>query len=113
MVVKARRWVGAIDEWVVVEEVVRAVALAEQLTDATPGQLLFGHFQGFNSNGAMEDRLRRRVASPAGQRLALDPIPTSRSTPAACGGHSRSMAARPGGRYDGGRWRLPSCRLCR
>ncbi|MFG2631439.1 hypothetical protein [Streptomyces sp. NPDC048473] len=96
-VVKGRRWGGERDEWVVVEEVVRAVTLAEQLTDAEPGQLLFGAFHGFNSNGAM-DWLRRWVASPAGQRLGLEPIP---DWPV----HPRSlrrtlaveMAARPGG----------------
>jgi hypothetical protein len=96
-VVKGRRWGGERDEWVVVEEVVRAVTLAEQLTDAEPGQLLFGSFQGFNSNGAM-DWLRRWVTSPAGQRLGLEPIP---DRPV----HPRSlrrtlaveMAARPGG----------------
>ncbi|MFF0476413.1 hypothetical protein [Streptomyces sp. NPDC004284] len=44
---------GEVDEWVVIEGVVRGIALAEQLTDSGPGQPLFGAFNGFDSNGAM------------------------------------------------------------
>ncbi|MER5773742.1 hypothetical protein ABT144_05480 [Streptomyces sp. NPDC002039] len=52
-VVKGRRWGGEADEWVVIDEVVRVVNLAEQLTDAGPGQLLFGRFSSFESSGPM------------------------------------------------------------
>ncbi|MER7141556.1 hypothetical protein ACIQGA_32265 [[Kitasatospora] papulosa] len=95
-VVKGRRWGGESDEWGVVEEVVRAVTLAEQLTDAEPGQLLFGSFQGFNSNGAMH-WLRWWVTSPAGQRLGLEPIPDRPVHPRSLRGTlAAEMAARPG-----------------
>ncbi|MEU4147110.1 hypothetical protein [Streptomyces parvulus] len=98
-VIKARRWGGEVDEWVVVEEVVRAIALAEQLTDATTGQLLFGPFQGFNSNGAM-DWLRQWVASPAGQRLGLAPIPGEPIHPRRLRRTlAVEMGARPGGLF--------------
>ncbi|MGW4380441.1 hypothetical protein [Kitasatospora sp. NPDC004531] len=50
-VVKGRPWGGEADEWVVIEEVVRAIALAEQLTDVGSGQPLFGQFPGFESRG--------------------------------------------------------------
>ncbi|MET9325094.1 hypothetical protein ABZX75_33950 [Streptomyces sp. NPDC003038] len=52
-VVKGRLWGGEMDEWVVIDEVARVIALAEQLTDAQPGQSLFGPLQGFESKGAM------------------------------------------------------------
>ncbi|MGW7285211.1 hypothetical protein ACWGH4_06920 [Streptomyces sp. NPDC054847] len=48
-VVKGRLWGGEVDEWVVIEEVVRVIAMAEQLTDSGPGQPLFGAFNGFES----------------------------------------------------------------
>ena len=63
---------GADDEWVVVEEADRAVALAEQLCDdTTPGAAVFGRF----SFGSRYLRFRAWVNGPAGQRLGLAPIP--------------------------------------
>ncbi|MBO1417768.1 hypothetical protein [Streptomyces sp. FH025] len=95
-VVKGRRWGGEADEWVVIEEVARVIALAEQLTDAAPGQLLFD-FKGFESNGAMT-WLRKWVTSPAGQRMGLEPIPDDPIHPRRLRRTlSVEMAARPGG----------------
>ncbi len=63
---------GTADEWVVVEEVDRAIALAEQLCDdTTPGAALFGRF----AFAVRYRRLRTWVNGPAGQRLGLAPIP--------------------------------------
>ncbi|MFG2998538.1 hypothetical protein [Streptomyces sp. NPDC048340] len=96
-VVKGRLWGGEVDEWVVIDEVVRAIALAESLTDAQPGQPLFGPFPGFESNGAMT-WLRQWVASPAGGRMGLEPIPDDPVHPRRLRRTlSVEMAARPGG----------------
>jgi len=63
---------GLDDEWVVVEEVDRTVALAEQLChDTRPGAVLFGSFY----FGPRYARFRAWVNGPAGQRLGLAPIP--------------------------------------
>jgi len=63
---------GLDDEWVVVEEAGRAVALAEQLCDdTTAGAAVFGSFA-FGSRYSM---FRDWVNGPAGQRLSLTPIP--------------------------------------
>jgi integrase len=74
-VIKHRGHGGQADEWVVVGEVHRAVALAEQLldadTDAEPGTLLFGRTVFKNTYATF----RKWVNSPAGQRLGLAPIP--------------------------------------
>jgi hypothetical protein len=96
-VVKGRLWGGQVDEWVVIEEVARVIALAEQLTDARPGQSLFGPFPGFESNGAMT-WLRQWVASPSGRRMGLEPIPDEPVHPRRLRRTlSVEMAARPGG----------------
>ncbi|MFG2848225.1 site-specific integrase [Kitasatospora sp. NPDC048296] len=72
-IVKGQPLGGIEDEWVVVEQVERAVALAEQLLDSTEtGQLLFGRI-GFTSR--YEHSLRPWVNGPAGRRLGLDLIP--------------------------------------
>lgn len=72
-VIKHRGYGGEADEWVVVGEVHRAVALAEQLldADAEPGTLLFGRTVFKNTYGTF----RKWVNGPAGQRLGLAPIP--------------------------------------
>ncbi|UKY50312.1 hypothetical protein [Streptomyces inhibens] len=81
------------------EEVARSIALAEQLTDAEPGQLLSGKFQGFESRGAMS-WLRQWVASPAGIRHGLEPIPDDPVHPRRLRrALSLEMAARPGGLF--------------
>ncbi|MFD9192860.1 hypothetical protein ACFWCA_32180 [Streptomyces phaeochromogenes] len=97
-VVKGRRWGGEPDEWVVIDEVIRAIALAEALTDAAEGELLFGRFQNFD-NGAVR-WLRKWVASPAGRRLGLAPIPEDQIHPRRLRRTlSVEMAARPGGLF--------------
>ncbi|WP_240045949.1 hypothetical protein [Streptomyces sp. L-9-10] len=86
-VVKGRLWGGEVDERVVIDEVVRGVALAGQLTDARPGQSLFGPFRGFESKGAMTWSRQWREAIPD------DPVHPSRLRRTL----SVEMAARPGG----------------
>ncbi len=69
---------GTADEWVVVPEVDRAVALAEQLSDDTSAEApVFGRF-GFPER---YHSFRTWVNSPAGQRLGLDPIPEGIANP--------------------------------
>ncbi|MFE2937309.1 hypothetical protein [Streptomyces sp. NPDC059278] len=98
-VVKGRRWGGEADEWVVIDEVVRVINLAEQLTDARPGQLLFGKFSSFESRGPMT-WLRQWVASPAGQRMGLETIPEDPVHPRRLRRTlAVEMAARPGGLF--------------
>lgn len=72
-VIKHRGYGGEADEWVVVAEVHRAVAIAEQLLgeDAEPCTLLFGRTVFKNTYGTF----RRWVSGPAGGRLGLAPIP--------------------------------------
>jgi integrase len=62
---------GTPDEWVVIEQVDHAVAVAEQLALIADRDLIFGRFY-FNKR---YDRFRAWVNSPAGQRLGLTPIP--------------------------------------
>src|SRR3954469_2094818 len=85
---------GGVPEQIVV---VRVIALAEQPTASAPGQPLFGAFTGFESNGAMT-WLRQWVASPAGRRMGLEPIPDEPVHPRRLRRTlSVEMAARPGG----------------
>lgn len=69
--IKGQPFGGVPDEWVVIEEVHRAVALAERLTDAGPGEPLFGTA----SVGSFVDQFRRWAAGPFMQRLGLQTIP--------------------------------------
>ncbi|MFE6692246.1 site-specific integrase [Streptomyces sp. NPDC057743] len=72
-IIKGQKLGGLDDEWVVLEEVHRAVALAEELhTHPTPGQFLFGRI-GFHSGHTRA--LRPFVNGPLGHRLGLAPIP--------------------------------------
>ena len=86
---------GLDDEWVVVEQVDRTVALAEQLCDDTrPGAPVFGSFA-FSVRYA---RLRAWVNGPAGQRLGLAPIPDGPVNPSMMRRTlAREIACRPGG----------------
>ncbi|WP_435591862.1 site-specific integrase [Nocardia sp. bgisy118] len=74
-IIKNRGHGGEPDEWVVLAEVHRAVALAEQLldADAEPGTLLFGRISFKNTYATF----RTWVSSPPGRRLGLAPIPDS------------------------------------
>ena len=86
---------GLDDEWVVVEEVDRAVALAEQLCDdTTPGAALFGSF----AFSAATPGCRTWVNGPAGQRLGLAPIPGGPVNPRMMRRTlAQEIAYRPGG----------------
>lgn len=86
---------GTDDEWVVVGEVDRAVALAEQLCDdTTPGAPVFGPF----AFGSRYPRFRAWVNGPAGQRLGLAPIPGGPATLRMMRRTlARELAYRPGG----------------
>jgi len=71
-VIKGQPLGGTHDEWVVTEEVFRAVDLAGELRpDDGPEALLFGRFQ----LDWLYPKLRRWVNGPEGQRLGLAPIP--------------------------------------
>jgi hypothetical protein len=86
---------GLDDEWVVVEQVDRAVALAGQLCDdTTAGAALFGSFA-FGSQYCM---FRTWVNGPAGRRLGLAPIPEGRvNLRMMRRSLAREIAYRPGG----------------
>lgn len=69
---------GAHEEWVVIEPVHQAVALAESLhDDPAPGAPLFGRFD----FPARYTSLLAWINGPAGRRLGLAPIPNDRITP--------------------------------
>jgi hypothetical protein len=70
-VIKRREFGGQPDEWVVVGEVDRAIALAERLRGLGDGEAVFGatDFTGRYT------KFRTWVNGPAGQRLGLEPIP--------------------------------------
>ncbi|MFJ9609682.1 site-specific integrase [Kitasatospora sp. NPDC101176] len=71
-VVKGQLFGGTDDEWVVIEQVYRAIELAEQLhEEPEDGVLLFGLF----SFSVRYRWFRNWVNSQAGQQLALAPIP--------------------------------------
>ncbi|AVH20126.1 MULTISPECIES: site-specific integrase [Nocardia] len=72
-VLKHRGHGGEPDQWVVIGEVHRAVALAEQLLDpdTEPGTPLFGRTAFKSTYGTF----RKWVNGPAGHRLGLAPIP--------------------------------------
>jgi hypothetical protein len=93
--VKGQPLGGVRDEWVVIEPVAQAVALAEQLLDdPTPGTPLFGRF----AFRVRYQWFRAWVNGPAGQRLGLAPIPED---PVSLRGLRRTLALelayRPGG----------------
>lgn len=75
-IVKGQPIGGTDDEWVVIEDVHRAIWLAEQLLDAPePGSLLFGRTCFVTR---YQRSLRPWVNGPAGRRLGLAPIPGGR-----------------------------------
>lgn len=92
--IKHQRFGGVPDEWIVIEQVDRAVALAERVTRAGPGQSLFGAVL----IGTSYNNLRAWLSEPFARRLGLDDLPAGpvnarmlRRT------LSLEMAKRPGG----------------
>ncbi|MER5927712.1 hypothetical protein [Streptomyces mirabilis] len=69
-VVKGRLWGGEVDEWVVIEDVIRVIALAEQLTDSGPGQPLFSVCAA-SSVRSLRSRTKGRGTTPR----ASSPLP--------------------------------------
>lgn len=78
---KAEPFGGVQDAWVVIAEADQAIAMAEQLTGAAPGQRLFA--TGSNNSQARLAALRQWINSDAGRRLGLDPIPAGAINPRA------------------------------
>ena len=69
--IKHQRFGGIPDEWVVIEQVDRAVALAERLTGAAGGQPLFGAVL----IGTSASNLRAWLTEPFARRLGLATLP--------------------------------------
>lgn len=67
--------------WVVIAEVDRAIAMAEQLTGAAPGERLFAI--GSNNSASRLSALREWTNGEPGRRLGLDPIPVGAINPRA------------------------------
>jgi hypothetical protein len=72
--IKHQRFGGIPDEWVVIEQVDRAVALAERLTGAAAGQPLFGAVL----IGTSYHNLRSWLTEPFAGRLGLAALPAGR-----------------------------------
>lgn len=79
--IKGEPFGGVADTWVVVEDVYRALGVAEAVGGARPGELLFTK-QSNNAN-ARYRRMRAWVNGPAGQRLGLGVIPDGPANPRA------------------------------
>lgn len=79
--IKSEPFGGVEDAWVVLADVDRAVAMAEQLTGATPGQRLFATAS--NNSGQRLTALRRWINGEPGRRLGLIPIPAGPINPRA------------------------------
>ncbi len=79
--IKGEPFGGVQDAWVVIADVDRAIAMAEQLTGATPGQRLFA--TGSNNSASRFTALRQWINGEPGRRLGLDPIPPGAINPRA------------------------------
>lgn len=79
--IKGEPFGGVEDAWVVIADVDRAIAMAEQLTGATPGQRLFA--TGSNNSASRLTALRQWINGEPGRRLGLDPIPAGAINPRA------------------------------
>jgi hypothetical protein len=77
--IKGERFGGTEDAWVVIDDVHHALGVAESLTDAPDGNLLFAA----DSNTSMRRYLsvREWVNGEHGRRLGLDPIPDGSVSP--------------------------------
>ena len=79
--IKGEAFGGTEDAWVVIEDVHRAIATAEALTGAPPGQRLFA--KASNNSNLRYTALRSWVNGEHGQRLGLEPIPDGPVNPRA------------------------------
>lgn len=79
--IKGEAFGGTQDAWVVIEDVHRAIELAEAVTGATDGELLFAKASN-NSNQRLA-ALRRWINGEPGRRLGLHPIPDGPINPRA------------------------------
>ena len=79
--IKGEAFGGTEDAWVVIEDVHRAIATAEALTDAPPGQRLFA--KASNNSNRRYTALRSWVNGEHGQRLGLESIPDGPVNPRA------------------------------
>ncbi len=79
--IKGEPFGGVEDAWVVIADVDQAIAVAEQLTGAAPGQRLFA--TGSNNSASRFTALRAWVNGEPGHRLGLDPIPAGAVNPRA------------------------------
>lgn len=78
---KGEAFGGKEDSWVVIEDVHRAIAAAEALTGAAPGEALFA--EASNNSGSRYKALRSWVNSGHGRRLGLEPLPDGPVNPRA------------------------------
>ncbi|MBT8163844.1 hypothetical protein KKI43_25815, partial [Arthrobacter sp. GN70] len=78
---KGEAFGGREDSWVVIEDVHRAIAAAEALTGAAPGESLFTRAS--NNSGSRYKALRSWVHSEYGLRLGLEPLPDGPVNPRA------------------------------
>jgi hypothetical protein len=79
--IKGEAFGGTEDAWVVTEDVHRAIAIAEALTGAAPGERLFA--KASNNSSRRYTALSSWVNSEYGQRLGLEPIPDGPVNPRA------------------------------
>jgi hypothetical protein len=79
--IKGEAFGGVEDSWVVLEDVYRALRVAEAITGAQPGGLLFAKES--NVAHARYTRMRAWINGPAGQRLGLMAIPDGPVNPRA------------------------------
>ncbi|WP_395296776.1 integrase [Kitasatospora hibisci] len=101
--IKHRDLGGVPESWVVIEDVYRALGIAEQVAGAKLGQLLF---TGAHFTSGDETDIRRWMNGPAGQRLGLEPVPDGPLHATALRRTlSRAIAQRPHGLLAG-KWHL-------
>ncbi|MFF8995498.1 integrase, partial [Streptomyces sp. NPDC014983] len=79
--IKGEAFGGTEDAWVVIEDVHHAIATAEALTGAPPGQRLFA--KASNNSNRRYTALRSWVNGEHGQRLGLEPLPDGPVNPRA------------------------------
>ncbi|WP_205327622.1 hypothetical protein [Glycomyces sp. YM15] len=70
---KGEAFGGVEDAWVVIEDVYRALEMAQQITGLAPGELLFA--KSSNTAHVRYTRMRQWINGPSGRRLGLEPIP--------------------------------------